>query len=440
MDASAAWRRRRALLPIGGGGLLAAALLSPPLFGRMFALAPLETDEVGDLWLVAALLAAMAGALFLLAARRASLVFLAPLLLVFLELGTRAWVLQAADYRVQDRLVRIAGEVQGTDVEHIGHPFLHYTGNPSWRAPQDPDGDTGTTGFNSFGFRDEEFFYRKDPGVVRVACLGGSTTASGYPAQMEPFLDAEDPGGTYEVFNFGLGGWSSAHTLVNYMLNVADFSPDYVVVHQAWNDYSPLQEERCRLRGDYAHLRRVIISPGLFSPAERALSDSALFRLLRYGQRDEAQRRLPLPIDNAGWDLASGHRPSECGDVDPLWPYQRNIETLVQVAGIHGAQVVLTTQPRAPDHGEYDPEVLAFIDRCNEIVRQIQSAHSDDVILVDLAQLMSGPGADYFEDEAHVSPRGRRIKAELVGQAILAHRHRAAVVAPPIDLDGRSPR
>lgn len=49
---------------------------------------------------------------------------------------------------------------------------------------------------NSLGYRDREFTVKKPPGVVRIACLGGSTTVQGirneetYPALLEKLLRA----------------------------------------------------------------------------------------------------------------------------------------------------------------------------------------------------------------------------------------------------------
>src|SRR4030095_14123746 len=89
--------------------------------------------------------------------------------------------------------------------------------------------------FNNFGFVGRDFAYAKPPGVIRIAALGASTTADGYPAMLEEYLNALQSN-RFEVMNFGQGYWTSAHVLVNFVLNVIDFAPDYIVIHQAAND------------------------------------------------------------------------------------------------------------------------------------------------------------------------------------------------------------
>jgi hypothetical protein len=60
---------------------------------------------------------------------------------------------------------------------------------------------------NSLGFRTHEFAVPKPPGLLRVVCIGGSTTVAGrtndetYPAHLERMLRARHPGLTIEVLN-----------------------------------------------------------------------------------------------------------------------------------------------------------------------------------------------------------------------------------------------
>jgi len=94
------------------------------------------------------------------------------------------------------------------------HPFLQYTLNPE------------SEGVNSYGFYGPEWTPDKPARTIRVTCLGGSTTADGYPESLGRRLKEKLPDRPIEVMNFGVSGWSSAHSLVNFNLNVRHVEPD----------------------------------------------------------------------------------------------------------------------------------------------------------------------------------------------------------------------
>jgi hypothetical protein len=58
--------------------------------------------------------------------------------------------------------------------------------------------------------------------------------------------------------NFGHPYWTTNHSVVNFMLNVLDFHPDFVVIHHGWN------EERARNfpPGESEAIIPMPISPG----------------------------------------------------------------------------------------------------------------------------------------------------------------------------------
>src|SRR5205823_10805302 len=162
-----------------------------------------------------------------------------------------------------------------------GHPFLQFNGissttgnqrlgwyfsNLNSRPLEGVDSFKASTGnldiFNNFGFVGRDFAYAKPPGVIRIAALGASTTADGYPAILEEYLNARvaAQSNRFEVMNFGQGFWTSAHVLVNFVLNVIDFAPDYIIIHQAANDQHARAPET-EFRGDYSHYLKVFQQP-----------------------------------------------------------------------------------------------------------------------------------------------------------------------------------
>jgi lysophospholipase L1-like esterase len=128
---------------------------------------------------------------------------------------------------------------------------------------------------NSEGYRTREFALPKPPGLVRVICIGGSTTVAGrtndetYPGLLERKLQALFPGLSLEVLNLGV---SSATTEYWYarLPRVFGYAPDIVVQYPGVNDIS------WRTLPRYAAAR----------PGRHRLYESLL-----------AQRLLPFPVE-----------------------------------------------------------------------------------------------------------------------------------------------
>src|SRR5512139_689953 len=74
------------------------------------------------------------------------------------------------------------------------------------------DGERFVVEMNSRGYRTHEFAVPKPDGLVRVVCIGGSTTVAGrtnqetYPAHLERMLRRRHPGLAIEVLNLGVSG------------------------------------------------------------------------------------------------------------------------------------------------------------------------------------------------------------------------------------------
>jgi len=124
-----------------------------------------------------------------------------------------------------------------------------------------------TASINSLGYRDREFTVKKPPGIVRIACIGGSTTVQGvsneqtYPALMEKLLRARF-GTRIQVLNLGVSGSHSDYWLKRpgQLAELLRFEPDIVVQYQAVNDichgYLPAFDARHPVR---AWLRRSLL-------------------------------------------------------------------------------------------------------------------------------------------------------------------------------------
>jgi lysophospholipase L1-like esterase len=97
---------------------------------------------------------------------------------------------------------------------------------------------------NSHGFRGREVSVAKPAGVLRIVCLGGSTTFDGgsvgkdrpWPEVLEAELRKRLGTSSIEVLNLGIGGATSLDSLIDLQMRALAFQPDLIVVYQAHND------------------------------------------------------------------------------------------------------------------------------------------------------------------------------------------------------------
>src|SRR5205823_409685 len=325
-----------------------------------------------------------------------------------------------------------------------GHPFLQYNGVPSttdnqvlgWyfsnlnsRQLEDVDSLKASTGnlsiFNNFGFIGRDFAYAKPPRVTRIAALGASTTADGYPAMLEEYLNARVAAhpNRFEVMNFSHGFYTSAHVLVNFVLNVIEFAPDYIIIHQAANDEHARASE-AEFRGDYSHYLKVFQPPRIWD--RYILRISVPYRALKFYLDPrpewmfvEAASQIPRKV------------PQRALNARELGVFRRNIETIIDVASARQIKVILTTVPRLTDEHLHHIDQLnaECIDQENEVSRSIAANHNR-LVFVDLDKLMTGKENHLFLDAVHMNDTGKRMKAEYIGKRIIDDEERTLLKAP----------
>lgn len=94
---------------------------------------------------------------------------------------------------------------------------------------------------NDEGLRDRHHSVRKEPGSIRIVCLGDSITfgykldtSQSFPAILEKMVQMKQQ--TAEVFNVGLPGWSIRQQQIAYERIVRKYGPDYVLLCVCLND------------------------------------------------------------------------------------------------------------------------------------------------------------------------------------------------------------
>jgi len=279
-------------------------------------------------------------------------------------------------------------------------------------------------GANAEGFSDKDWSTARTPGVFRVVCLGGSTTQDGrrvdrdntyasfLSRMLSRRLDAE-----VEVLNFGVNGWTSAESLVNYALLVSHYQADAVVFHHAVNDVWPRLYPGYRT--DYTHYRVPWEDADLSGWDKRLIAWSDLWAAIRIQDQDLVGIRERVIRRDAGQAIPAVEELTP----DTLVGYEGNLRRLCRLVIADGGTPVLMTMPFNSDAGGLGPVWLEVLgdgtDEHNELMREV--AMEEGALLADASlKFSSDPGehAKLFADYVHLKPAGNRVKALLIADAL----------------------
>jgi len=393
--------RDRPVRVVASLGMITAALLLPPLFSRVFAVGELLDDERRLLWVGALAMLAVSAAIAAAAGRTPRAVtglLLASVALIGIELAARLVVNTVLGPAVRQELAWLADGTYHRNMLIKGHPFLHYTANVD---------------ANNLGFLSERDYRTSKPAdTIRIACLGGSTTAGKFPTVLEQLLDDDAADGQrFEVLDFGQNGYGTAHLVVNFALNVIDHDPDYLVLHTAWND-TAIRGKPEGVASDYSNVFKAFEHPRIRD--RWAIRTSVLYRAAQYRLRGmPAWANIRNALD------VVGDTPITFDDADELAPYRSNIEKILDFASARDIEVILTTMPHATDAARDQGAEAKHIDQCNDVVREIQAGRRPPAPFVDLDRQMTGVHEELFVDLGHLAPEGHRIKAQALADVIL---------------------
>lgn len=296
-----------------------------------------------------------------------------------------------------------------------------------WYAPRAFMGyglKLGAKGVNSRGFRDLEIDVARTPGVPRIACLGGSTTegedegrTGAFPHFLQEIL-SQRLGGPVEVMNFGISGWTSAESMVNYFLNVQDFEPDVVIVHHAVNDVRPRLWPNYRT--DYAHFRRPWTEPSYGTLGRYLIRSSVLVAALELKRHADftLNALVGVPLEDTARQMAESQLLPETTRA-----FRRNIESIAAHVEAMGAKALLATMPASPFDKHYPgvvgERIRPGLAEHNEILRDM--AQAEGWALVDLERKFRAREAElskHFKDHVHVTRAGNRVKAEMIADRL----------------------
>ncbi|MFT7677949.1 MAG: lysophospholipase L1-like esterase, partial [Planctomycetota bacterium] len=305
------------------------------------------------------------------------------------EVGTRFLPLQAfSDAELLDPF-----QPQTDLGRHVSHPYMGYAPKPSWASG--PESKKVAT-HNALGFRGPLPQTPKPEGLLRIVCLGGSSTygtgpssdKATWPAQLEVHLNkdlkAAGDKRRVEVINGGSPGWTTFESLANYAFRMVDLEPDLVLVYHATND-AGMAVYQGPVRGDNTHARKAWEVRGL-SPVEKSLEHSQLFLLWRrYVQGVSGDQRSLGAYTLIDREASLWPSMERLEDPGGFANFERNLRSIAGLVRTHGAKPVFVTQAHLPaddsDAWVHGRARVAALERNLEI--QARLAVELDVPLID---------------------------------------------------------
>ena len=269
---------------------------------------------------------------------------------------------------------------------------------------------------NRQGFRGADFQKPKPEGMLRIACLGDSVTfgtmEGAYPEMLEQIFKLIQTGHAFQVYNFGVPGYSSWQGKRLLKEVIDQYHPDLVVIFYGWND--------------------LWLARGFSDEEQSPKPEVAITKL-----RDQLSKLRTYQLLNKA--VAAAQLKTKKNQADKFRvstdKYQSNIDEMVRLAQASGAKVVVATRPAGfglaplPDFFEYlgftkdDKNLESIHDRYNQSARR--AAQDNGAALLDLDLIFRERGVKNFFDKPdkdiiHPNRAGLELIAESAAQAIIS--------------------
>lgn len=309
-------------------------------------------------------------------------------------------------------------DASGPMPRYLFKPNLRMASRGRKLVPAGP-GDEVYWSSNSWGFRSPEFLAKKPPGVIRIVCLGASTTEGSqgdretYPYFLQHELSRRYPNKAIEVINAGHHAYGIDDFLALVRQRVFPLRPDIVIFYEAANNIN-------RFEFLATHRRHTPSSLSYGVAVMRA--HSALFEFLS---------------DSLGWTQYVPHDFDESSPKASALHYKDMLRQIVRETLQHGSLIVLSSfitvaherlrvSPRGQpllvknlqrDWNPFTPgeigRIFAYFNR-----RSKQVALEFQVPYADVA-IQFPKDLRYFPfDILHLSPEGNRLLASLFADSL----------------------
>ncbi len=327
-------------------------------------------------------------------------------------------------------------KVKGTYTIENFHPFLQQriipSMGPSYHA-------------NEYGFRAGPISKEKPKNTYRIFLLGGSTVLNvSTPFEqntselLRKLLQKKYPQKNIEVINAGNEGYTSEHSIIDYMFNISDFQPDLVIMWHGINDmqYScvPTYQSFGIYHSDYSHFLGAVTNMVKSYYTEKPIISINLismdfitefFRYNFYSDLIEAYKKMQF--NKHGKVLNST---PIAMNYPSMAAYKRNLEHFAKILKEDNVSFVLGNQPflyrkeldktmdwymqHVCSDGVHHPSLESLIRGINGFNKTTEKvALENHVPFIDLERHVPKT-ATYFVDDVHLNSKGNQLTADLL--------------------------
>jgi lysophospholipase L1-like esterase len=275
---------------------------------------------------------------------------------------------------------------------------------------------------NNMGHFGDDFSFLKPNDVIRIACLGDSTTANNiatldddysYPTFLEKKMRERLPNGIKpEVYNCGIGGWVSSDIMIDFMLNIIRTKPDYVIIYHGYmdlhlylsNDFKP----------DYSHNR--------LNFGEKIKCVKSIHRLpkVTFWHSYECLKDMVLGTGNTRNDVLRMIVPNKVNfDMDfcDLTVEKDIIKNILIICKYYGIKVILSSFAYYNyDNTKISNKYRDGVERENIMMFELSKEFG--LKFVDQDAIMP-KNEKYFLDHVHLTPEGMSLLSENFVKAII---------------------
>jgi lysophospholipase L1-like esterase len=260
--------------------------------------------------------------------------------------------------------------------------------------------------------------YDSKEDVKKIVFLGGSTTEALYVSEeqrwesiLEQNLNNSNLQGAYQVFNGGVSGNNTLHSILNLIAKVIPLKPDYVVLMHNVNDLTLLRQTGSYWNAPPSYsIIKIETNETLFLIA-RQLKDLLMPNIYPF-----IKRQMPHKDEFAETRAQNNH------EIDIIEnEFRSALITFITVCQSWNIEPILMTQFNRINLNDglfvrvyNDTNIEEYVNkyhRLNEVIRDVGSNYNIDVI--DLATLVPR-SSDYLYDAVHLNDAGSLYVADIL--------------------------
>ena len=296
-----------------------------------------------------------------------------------------------------------------------GHPYLPYVTKANFliKPDQSIQYNKKTTNLiknplviktNSFGYSngvagDLEPF---SDGKKNISCLGGSTTGNyilqneklfSYPLLLQEELEKIFPQ-TFQVNNFGQGGYNSQDIMISFLIKILDTKPDIVIIYHGYNDVRSYLVKN--FKSDYSN-SRVSIEKNLWK-----LKISSLLNKIPLAFTNKILDKYSIQNSLLNF-VGKNEIDFSINEDEGLKTFERNLNIIIDICNTNKIKVILSTFCFNKSLLEQD-FFLKIVEKENLLLKEISKKKK--VLFLDNYKLMSDE--KYFLDSIHFNFLGMK--------------------------------